>query len=326
MSVTDPKTDTVSDKPLVGIGACLIGQPVRYNGESKRSNQHIQYFSDVVQLQPFCPEVGIGLGVPRKTLRLVGSADQIRLVDSDTQQQDVTSPIRSYADRVFTNNPQLAGYILVKGSPSCGYERVKRYNDRGHPVASDARGIFADALHRLDPLLPLEEDGRLNDHALRENFVTRVYAYHDWKCLLDNDYTFHDLIQFWSRYKYLVMAHHIDSYREIGRLLANSSDTQLAEKARRMGYLLMSALQHMATRKTHTNVLQHIRGYLKHSLNREEKQEVDAVIEQYRNNIVPLIVPLTLLKHLFNRHHNDYIQQQVFMYPYPEQLSLRNHI
>lgn len=316
----------MSNKPVIGIGACLVGQPVRFNGESKRKNNHIESLKDHMDLSSFCPEMAIGMGVPREPIRLVGDIAHIRLLDSDSQTKDYTDPIRSYAATVHENNPDLAGYILVKGSPSCGYERVKRYNELGNPLKSDAMGVFAAELHRLDPLLPLEEDGRLNDNRLRENFVTRVYAYHDWKKLVALGTTHQGLIKFWARYKYLVMAHSISDYKLIGQLLANHQKQSLEVIAQRFIQLLMSALKTMATRKTHTNVLEHIRGYLKKHLSTDDKHELGGLIEQYRSGIVPLVVPLTMLRHHFKNHHNDYIDQQVFFYPYPEQLSLRNHV
>ena len=315
-----------STKPVVGIGACLVGEPVRYNGESKRKNYHIESLKQHVSVNAFCPEMAIGMGVPRQPVRLVGDIASTRLMDSDSQTVDYTDPMLAYAASVIQNNTDLAGYILVKGSPSCGFERVKRYNEKGNPLKSDAMGIFAAELDRLHPLLPLEEDGRLNDHNLGENFITRVYAYSDWKQFAASDISLRGLMQFWSRYKYLVMAHNIASYKTIGQLLANSKRQPIAVIAERFIALLMAALGTMATRKTHTNVLEHIRGYLKKQLNADDKQELGGLIEQYRKGIVPLIVPLTMLRHYFKRHHNDYINQQVFFMPYPEQLSLRNHL
>lgn len=313
-------------KPQIGIGACLVGQPVRYTGDSKRTNPHIDILRDHVGLRPFCPEMAIGLGVPRATVRLVGDLANIRLTDSATQTADYTAPMVDYAAHVLAKNPDLAGYILVKGSPSCGYQRVKRYNEKGNAGESDASGVFTAALMKLDPLLPLEEDGRLHDDGLRENFVTRVYAYHDWKTLRSESLTHHRLIGFWARYKYLVMARSTQSYKEIGRLLANFTGASPEQMAEDFIVLLMQALAKLPTRKTHTNVLQHIRGYLKRDLDSDDKCELDALIGQYRNGVVPLVVPLTLLRHHFRNFPDPYIDQQVFMQPYPDQLRLRNSI
>jgi uncharacterized protein YbgA (DUF1722 family)/uncharacterized protein YbbK (DUF523 family) len=313
-------------KPCVGIGACLVGHEVRYNGESKRKNQHIEAMSEHMALKPFCPEVAIGMGVPRSTVRLVGDLGRLALMDSDSQTQDFTADMKQYAASVMRNNPDMAGYILVKGSPSCGMERVKRYNTSGNAMASDATGIFAAELMKLNPLMPLEEDGRLHDHGLRENFVTRVYAYQDWKALVADGISHHKMTRFWARYKYLVMSHHMPSYKLLGKMLASAGSTSLSTTAAEFISTFMLALKKPATRKSNTNVLQHIRGYLKRDLDSEDKREMDQVIEQYRTSVVPLVVPMTLLRHHFKRNSHAYIEQQVYMLPYPEQLGLRNHI
>jgi uncharacterized protein YbgA (DUF1722 family)/uncharacterized protein YbbK (DUF523 family) len=313
-------------KPKIGIGACLVGQPVRYNGDSKRQNQHIERLKEHITLKSFCPEMAIGLGVPRDTVRLVGDLETTRLTDSATQMAEYTAPIEAYAAEVLANNPDLDGYILVKGSPSCGFARVKRYNEKGNVSGRDATGMFTAALKRLRPLLPLEEDGRLNDHGLRENFVARVYAYKDWKEFCKTGITHHRLTTFWARYKYLVMAHHVPSYQKMGRILANANGRPLQSVADDFVFLLMQALTRMTSRKSHGNVLQHILGYLKRDLASGERRELNALIEQYRCGTIPLVVPLTLLQHHFKKFHHGYIDQQVFMQPYPEQLSLRNNI
>ena len=315
-----------TDKPIIGVGACLLGQAVRYNGDSKRQNKHIQSLREHMDLRAFCPEVAIGLGVPRQAIRLVGEIDNLRLTDSATQSADYSEPMVEYAEHVLSSNPDLAGYILVKASPTCGYQRVKRYNEKGNVQANDASGLFTAALKRLDPLLPLEEDGRLHDDGLRENFVTRVYTYQDWKELCKNGLSLHRMIQFWSRYKYLVLAHHAPSYKQIGRVLANAGAASLEQLASEFVTLLMEALERPATRKSHSNVLQHIRGYLKRDLGHADKREMDSLIAQYRSGIVPLVVPLTLLRHHFRNFRNEYIDQQVFMQPYPVQLGLRNSL
>jgi uncharacterized protein YbgA (DUF1722 family)/uncharacterized protein YbbK (DUF523 family) len=313
-------------KPKIGIGACLVGQPVRYNGDSKRQNKEIERLKEHITLKSFCPEMAIGLGVPRETVRLVGDLETTRLTDSATQTADYTAPIKAYAADVLANNHDLDGYILVKGSPSCGFARVKRYNEKGNVNGRDATGSFTAALKRLDPLLPLEEDGRLNDHGLRENFITRVYAYKDWKEFCKTGVTHHRLTAFWARYKYIVMAHHVPSYQEIGRLLANPKGKNPQMIADEFAFLLMHALTQMTTRRSHGNVLQHILGYLKKDLGNGDRSELSALIEQYRSGTIPLVVPLTLLKHHFKNFHHAYVDQQVFMQPYPGQLGLRNNI
>jgi uncharacterized protein YbgA (DUF1722 family)/uncharacterized protein YbbK (DUF523 family) len=315
-----------TNKPAVGIGACLIGHQVRYNGEAKRKNQHLQALGGHVDFRSFCPEMAIGMGVPREPIRLVGELESVRLTDSATQSEDYTAPMQAYARDVLGRNPDMAGYVLVKGSPSCGFERVKRYNEKGNVVLNDAVGLFTAELAKLDPLLPLEEDGRLNDPSLRENFVSRVFVYRDWKEFRAEPLSYHRLTDFWARYKYLLMSRDVGASKTIGHLLANHDYTPVEEVAEQFVTLLMEGLSRVATRKTHTNVLQHIRGYLKRDLGREDRQEMDGLISQYSSGQVPLVVPITLLKHHFKHHFSGYIERQAYMQLYPEPLSLRNHI
>ena len=248
-----PRQLPADDAPVMGIGSCLAGNAVRYDGQTKRANQHILDLAESFQMRPFCPEMGIGLGVPRPPIHLVGSEDNVRVLDVSTHTEDFTERLAGYANTVLDLAPELCAYILVKGSPSCGYDRVKRFADNGHGIASDQQGIFAKALAVADPLLPLEDDGRLNDPDLRASFVTRAFTYHDWKRLLTDELTPHRLIEFYSRYKYLVMAHHLPSYKSIGQMLADAGNQPLPQLADEFISTLMSALTYKATRRSHTN-------------------------------------------------------------------------
>jgi len=313
------------NRPVLGIGACLAGNAVRYNGQTKRPNQHVRDIAEHFELRAFCPEMGIGMGVPRPPIHLVSDGEgAIRALDVDSHSNDFTDRLASYAATVLSLAPELCGYILVKGSPSCGYERVKRFNMDGRGVASDLQGIYARALSAADPLLPLEDDGRLNDAGLRESFVTRAYAYHDWKQLLGEGLSAHRLVTFYSRYKYLVMAHDVASYQRLGPLVAAAGKRDLQELAGAFIQLLMGALGHRTTRRSHSNVLYHLAGYLKQTVSGEERQRLAALIEKYRTGQVPLIVPVTMLKHHFANSPNAYIDSQVFLAPYPDTLQLRN--
>jgi uncharacterized protein YbbK (DUF523 family) len=180
MVMTTTKAAQLS-KPLIGIGSCLAGNAVRYNGETNSPNRHVREICEHFDMQAFCPEMGIGLGVPRPPIHLVGSKDSVRVLDVQTHTHDYTGQIQAYAQYVLDQAPLLCGYILVKGSPSCGYRRVKRYSEQGQYLASDQRGIFAAALADADPLLPLEDDENLSNRSLRESFLTRARAYHEWK-------------------------------------------------------------------------------------------------------------------------------------------------
>jgi uncharacterized protein YbgA (DUF1722 family) len=217
----------------------------------------------------------------------------------------------------------ISGYIFMQQSPSCGLERVKVYQEGGRP-SEPGRGIFAAAFCARHPDLPVEEDGRLNDPVLRENFITRVYAHAEWQRLLQQGLTRRALIAYHSRYKYLLMATDPLRYKSLGRMLGNIAQHDLGELAPRYFSELMSALKKCATRRTHSNVLQHLSGYLKRALSADEKQEMQQLISQYRDGIVPLVVPMTLLKHHFRRHPDRYIAEQAYMQPHPEPLALRN--
>ena len=317
-------TDEKPVKPLLGIGACLTGREVRYNGQAKSANGHVQRIRDHFEVRPFCPEMAAGLGVPRPPIHIVGDEQTVRVLDVETHQHDHTAPIAGHAQEVLAMAPEICGYILVKGSPSCGYERVKRFNDKGNLVALDQRGIFAAALGEADPLLPLEDDGRLNDPGLRESFVTRALVYHNWKQLLAEGLTPGGLIDFYSRHKYLVMAHHLPSYKQIGPMLAEAGKRDIDSLGKEFIHVLMSALTHRASRRSHSNVLFHLSGYLKKRIESEERQRLKQLIEQYRLGHIPLVVPVTMLKHHFANHPNAYIDQQVFLEPYPDELQLRN--
>jgi uncharacterized protein YbgA (DUF1722 family)/uncharacterized protein YbbK (DUF523 family) len=316
--------DSAQDRPVMGIGSCLAGNAVRYNQQTNRPNQHVVAICENFEMKAFCPEMGIGMGVPRDPIHLVGTEHQVRALDVETHSHDYTDKLAAYAHTVLELAPELCAYILVKGSPSCGYERVKRFTEKGHKVAADQLGIFAAALGRADPLLPLEDDGRLNDPGLRESFVTRAYTYHEWKQITAEGLTAHRLVQFYSRYKYLVMAHHVPAYKSLGRMLADAGKREPEKLGAEFIEMLMDALKRRATRRSHSNVLYHLAGYLKRKVEGEERQRLAALIEQYRTGIVPLVVPVTMLRHHFANHPNAYIDQQVFMAPYPDELQLRN--
>ncbi|WCM50556.1 DUF523 and DUF1722 domain-containing protein [Pseudomonas sp. WJP1] len=313
-------------KPKIAISACLMGFDVRYNGGHKASRLCRQVLSDYFDFVPICPEVAIGLGIPRQPIRLVGDADAPQAVGTVDRDINVTQPLANYGRQMAAELGDICGYIFMQQSPSCGLERVKVYHVNGAPVKGGGRGIYARAFCAQQADLPVEEDGRLNDPVLRENFLTRVFAYGDWQQLLREGLSRPGLTTFHSRYKYLLMAHNPMQYKILGNLLGNMGHSDPKELGPRYFSLLMAALKQCATRRTHTNVLQHLSGYLKKAISAEDKQEVQHLIAQYRQGIVPLVVPLTLLKHHFRQHPDPYIDQQAYLQPHPENLSLRNAI
>lgn len=307
----------------IGISACLLGQPVRFNGGHKESRLCSDVLARHFEFVPVCPEVGIGLGTPREAIRLVGDPANPRALGSVHREMDVSEALTGFGQRTAELLDDICGYILMQKSPSCGMERVKVYQDNGNPVPGGGRGLFAAALMQARPDLPVEEDGRLNDPVLRENFITRVFAYAEWQRLLRAGLSRHALYQFHARYKYQLMATNRAQYQALGRLLAENR-APLDEFAPRYFSQLMTALKHTASRGTHSNVLQHLSGYLKHALSRDDKQELQRLIDQYRQGIVPLVVPLTMLKHHLRCHPDDYLAGQAYLQPHPEDLSLRN--
>lgn len=319
-------SQSVIDKPKLGVSACLMGVEVRFNGGHKQSDLCTQALDTYFDFIPACPEVAIGMGVPREPIRLVGDIDKPQAVGTVNPELDVTEALAEYGEHMADTLNDICGYIFMQKSPSCGLERVKVYRDNGAPFDGGGRGIYAQAFCARHPDLPVEEDGRLNDPVLRENFISRVYVYSAWQRLLKAGITRRSLTDFHSRYKYQVMASDVVQYHALGKLLGNMGRSDPNEIAPQYFSQLMQALKKCATRRGHTNVLQHLSGYLKQMISSDDKQELQALITQYRQGIVPLVVPLTLLKHHFRHHPDPYVALQVYMQPHPEPLSLRNAI
>jgi uncharacterized protein YbgA (DUF1722 family)/uncharacterized protein YbbK (DUF523 family) len=273
-----------------------------------------------------CPEVEIGLGVPRDTIRLVGDAAAPRLVVEKTG-QDLTARMQRYA-RARTRELEsldLHGYVLKRGSPSCGLFRVRVYDEDG-VVRGHGTGAYARALAERLPLLPVEEEGRLGDPALRENFIERVFAMARWRAFAARRPGAGDLVAFHSAQKFAVLAHSPSHYATLGRLVAAAGGARLAARLTEYGTLLMHALSIRATRGRHANVLQHLAGFFKRQLDAAERIELADVIHDYRLGLVPLIVPLTLIKHHVRRLGVAYLADQVYLSPHPKELMLRNHV
>lgn len=312
--------------PKIGVSACLLGHQVRYDGGHKRDAFISGPLSEHLEFVPICPEAAIGLGVPRPTIRLMGDPQRPRLVGTADPSMDVTERMEAYARQQVKSLGDLCGYILKKDSPSCGMERVKVFKTDGGSAERKGSGVFARILKHALPLLPVEEEGRLNDAVLRENFINRVYVMQRWHTLQQQGLTAARLLEFHSAHKYLVMAHSQAAYQRLGRLLSNLSKCDLTPIAHSYIEELMPALARRVTRDRHVNVLQHIMGYLKKRIDSSDKAELSASIESYRRGETPLVVPITLLRHYFRRHHDPYMEQQVYLRPHPEKLGLRNVI
>lgn len=306
----------------IGISSCLMGENVRFDSGHKRNSFIMNVLTPHFEFVPFCPEVDIGLGTPRETIRLAIIDDETRCIGSKSQDLDVTDQLKECADQQMHWHQQLCGYIFKKDSPSCGMERVRLYkNDT--PDRSGV-GIYAQTLMQNFPHLPVEEEGRLGDAVLRENFIQRVFIYARWKSLTEADFSWKSLTDFHANHKYIYMSHDQKSAKELGNWLANNSKTALTELKDTYLDKMMSLLKKRASRKTHTNTLQHIQGYLKNGLEKDDKQELNDVIGQYRQGTLPLIVPITLLRHHFRKNPHPYISNSLYMQPHPSELMLLN--
>ena len=310
------------DAPLpVGISQCLTGEEVSYDGSGARSSMPHAALSGLFIYRTFCPEVGIGMTVPREPIRLVGTADDYRVVGVKDPTIDKTDDLVAYAEAQVGNMADLAGYIFMHNSPSCGLMRVKVYPGPDAPASRQATGIYARTVTRALPNLPAEDAGRLFDVVLRENFVTRVFTYAHWQRLRD-ELDAARLIAFHSRYKYLLLAHSMPAYQAAGRLLSDLKG-DLEQKAEDYIAVLMSGLKQVATRKGHANVLSHLQGYLKKHLDSASRQELDQLISAYRLGEQPLLAPLALLKHHFRQFPDEYVLNQSYFEPHPTQAALR---
>ncbi len=314
-------------KLRIGVSACLLGQEVRYNGGHKRDAFLADTFGRYVEWVAVCPEVEVGMGTPRPPIRLERQGEEVRLVMPSTG-EDYTDAMRSWAGRRVEAlaGMDLDGYVLKKDSPSCGMERVKVYPGAGAP-SKDGRGLFAEALMARLPDLPVEEEGRLNDPPLRENFIARVFVHHRWREGEREGWTRASLMRFHERHKFLLMARNQNGMRRLGRLLGDSGkQTPAAELAAAYRQGLTEVLRRPATRRGHTNVLQHLAGYVSDSLDPADRAELAETIKRYRLGLVPLIVPLTLIRHHVRRQGVEYLQGQAYLEPHPYELMLLNHV
>ncbi len=314
------------DDPIkIGVSSCLLGNNVRYNGGHSRSRFVTDTLGQYVHFVPVCPEVECGLPTPRPTMHLRGDPGNPRLVVTKTQ-EDHTRRMVTWAkkrlDQLATE--ELCGFIFKKDSPSSGMARVKVFNDKGQPVKKGS-GIFAGMFMKRFPLIPVEEDGRLNDAVLRENFIEQIFTYKRWRHNMKTGRTMKNLVAFHTQNKMLIRSHSEQHYRDMGKLVAQQKKLTTAKRYQEYEQLLLKAMRLKATDRKHTNVMFHMLGYFKKVLSKDEKQEMLEVIERYRQGFVPLIVPLTLFNHYVRKYDQPYLKQQTYLNPHPAALKLRNH-
>ena len=308
----------------LGVSACLLGEHVRFDGGHKRDPFLTESLGRFVEWVPVCPEEEAGFGTPREAMRLVRAADSEVRLRTVRSQRDLTSELRAHsvARACALAAADLDGFVLKKDSPSCGLTRVKVYDPNGVATRS-GRGLFADALCTRLPLLPVEEEGRLHDPAIREHFIERVFAYRRLRGVLVRGVHVSELVRFHTRHKLQLLAHSPTMYAELGRMVARGRDA--AALASEYGNRFMAALAVPTTRGRHSNVLQHMAGYLRELLSREARNDVANAISEYQNALVPLVTPLRVIAHYTTVHQVRYLAEQVYLDPYPKELMLRNH-
>lgn len=310
----------------IGISSCLLGRKVRFDAGHK----HDRYITDI--LGPFvdfvavCPEIEVGMGVPREAVRLVDDLENPRMIGNKSG-EDWTARMNRFSSRRVKKPDlkDLCGFILKNRSPTCGMERVKVYIGEG-AAERKGTGLFAAVLLRQFPDLPVEEEGRLSDASLRENFVERLFAYKRLQELYAQPFSRKEMIAFHAAHKFLLLAHSPEGYRQLGQLVGRIKSVTPAQFKDEYRSLFMRTLKYQATVKKNTNVLQHIAGFLKKELTEAEKRDVHQAIADYHQSLIPLIVPITLLRHFVGKHEVEYIQNQYYLNPHPKELMLRNHV
>jgi uncharacterized protein YbgA (DUF1722 family)/uncharacterized protein YbbK (DUF523 family) len=317
----------MTEKIKLGISSCLLGEKVRYNGGHTMDPFLTQILGQYVDYVPVCPEVEIGLSIPREPLRLVkfpGDSSP-RLVTQKTG-IDYTGQMLKWADSRLDRleKEELCGYIFKSKSPSSGMERIKVYNEKG-VARRDGVGLFARAFMERFPLMPVEDEGRLHDIVLRENFIVRVFTYHRWRRVLAGPRTLGAVVDFHSKNKLLFMAHHPEMARQLGKLVAKAKEMPIREFFDSYQTSMMTLMRYKASARKNANALYHMMGYFKKQLDAGEKQELVEIIEQYRVGNYPLVVPLTLIKHYVRKYDQPYLQDQYYLDPHPVELKLRNH-
>jgi uncharacterized protein YbgA (DUF1722 family)/uncharacterized protein YbbK (DUF523 family) len=326
------KTDSTrklwrDDAPLrIGISSCLLGEEVRWDGGHKRDRFLTDVLAPYVEWVPLCPEVEVGMGTPREPVRLVRRGEEILMLGTKSG-RDWTAPMRAWSEQRARqlSRLDLCGYVLKKDSPSCGMERVKVRSEKGMPK-KEGQGFFAEALMRYQPVLPVEEEGRLHDAMLRENFVERIFAYRRLRSFFEQRWSVGGLVAFHTAHKLQLLAHSPQAYRSLGRLVASAKGITRGDLQAEYQREFMGALSRRATRRRHVNVMQHCIGHFRKRLEDDARAELAGLIEDYRDELLPLVVPITMIGHYVRRLRVEYLAGQVYLEPHPKELMLRNHV
>ncbi len=316
----------MTEKIKMGISSCLLGNNVRWNGGHQQDRYLIHTLGQYVEWVPVCPEVEIGLGIPRETLRLVGDPGDPRLVTTKSG-VDHTDRMKQWARKRLKTlaKEDLCGFVFKCDSPSSGMVRVKVYGKKGMPQKKGV-GIFARAFMDYFPLIPVEDDGRLRNPLIRENFIDQVFTLKRWRATRDRRSCVGNVVDFHSRNKLVIMAHSPRHLKEMGKMAAGGKKMTCSLLYLEYEKLLLEALRLKTTVKKNFNVLQHMMGYFKKQLTADEKQELLEVMDHYKQSLVPLVVPLTLFRHYVRKYDQPYLKQQSWLNPHPVDLKLHNHV
>jgi len=316
----------MEERVRLGISSCLLGNAVRWNSGHKMDRYLTRTLGQFVDYVPVCPEVEAGFGVPRESMRLVGDPEKPRLITFKTKTDQTDQMLRWARKRVKElEKEDLHGFIFKSDSPSSGMIRVKVYTEKGMPVKKGV-GMFAREYMAHYPLIPVEDDGRLHDPNIRENFIERIFALRRWRQTVDNGKNMGNLVDFHTRNKLLILSHSPKHYKVMGKLVAQGKQMPMKELYAQYEMTLMEALALKTTPKKNLNVLQHLMGYFKKQLSKDEKQELLDVFDRYRREFVPLVVPLTLINHFVRKYDQSYLKLQTYLNPHPVELKLRTHV
>jgi uncharacterized protein YbgA (DUF1722 family)/uncharacterized protein YbbK (DUF523 family) len=317
----------MTDKIKIGVSSCLLGEEVRWNGGHKQ-DRYVQGILDkYFHYVPTCPEVDVGMGIPRETVALYGTMENPKMI-SKKSQTDWTKKMIDYTEGRINElgKSNLCGYIFKSKSPSCGIGRVPVYSEFGSHKVRHGPGMFANSFIKALPLIPVEDEGRLHDPVIRENFIVRVFCFNRLQTLLRESFSMGKLVSFHTKHKFLILSHSKKQYDAMGKLVATGKSLNRTELKASYSSLFMEALTYKSTPKKNTDVLLHMMGFLKKVLTREEKEDILSTIEDYRIGLLPLIVPVTLIRHQVKKYHIEYLLDQVYLNPHPKELMLRNHV
>jgi len=316
-----------SEKVKIGISSCLLGEKVRWNGEHKENRVIREMFGKYLEYVPVCPEVEVGMGVPREAVHLRGSKNSLNLVEMQSG-KDWTGKMLRFSEKknVELSAQRLSGFIFKNGSPSCGVSSIPVYSESGGKLNSRSPGLFARAFMARFPLTPVEEEGRLDDIKIRENFIVRVFSFHRLQKFFQGGFSREGLVNFHARQKMLLLSHGRKQYDALSRLVAGTGKLTTRELKARYGELFMQGLTYKPTPRKNTEALRHMLGLLKKHLTNKEKQDILVAIEDYRNKFMPLTVPVTLIRHCVKKYHITCLIDQAYLNPYPHELMLRTRV